>query len=478
MLKQKAKIAVLWSSADTILRQGLQFGISIALARLLSPEEFGTIALLYLFTGIASVFIDSGFSSALIQKKDTSKIDESTVFWINLTIGILASISLWHAAPAISKFYGIDILIPIINVMSLSIFIGALGSIHTTLLAKNLDFKTLMKVGAVSTTLSGITAVFLALNNFGIWALVGQILVATSTTTIMLWILNKWRPSLEFSLDSMRCLFGFGGYMLASSLLNIVNGRAYSLLIGKLHGATELGLYNRAESTIGLPAGILSSILSRVAFPIFSEASKDNEKLFRGARRAIQGIMFINIPIMLGLAVTAESTVQTLFGSRWLPAVPVMQILCIGGIFWPLHVINLDILKAQGYSNLFFRLEIIKITIGISALVGGSFFGVLGIAWGQVMSSVICFFINAQHTKKYLNYGALKQLRDILPTLAISLTMAASVRTLYLNSQLSSNFELITLIISGFIIFILLAFIFKLHSMHQLLNFFKRPAND
>ncbi|MEO8599473.1 MAG: lipopolysaccharide biosynthesis protein, partial [bacterium] len=432
MLKQKAKIAVLWSAADIFLRQGLQFGVSIALARLLSPEEFGTIALLYLFTGVASAFVDSGFSAALIQKKDISKTDESTVFWFNLLIGAFVAVCLWAISPIISKFYNIPILIPLMAVMALNIFISALGSIHGTLLTRQLDFKTLMKVSAVATSFSGATAVILAINNFGIWALAAQTLMATSVTTVMLWMLNKWRPSLIFSIDSARRLFSFGGYMLASSLLNIIYGRAYSLVIGKFYGVSDLAFYNRAESTIGLPTGILSSILSRVAFPIFSEAAKNNEKLYRGSKFAVQNIMYINIPIMLGLAVVAEPVVQTLFGSKWLPSVPVMQVLCIGGVLWPLHVINLDILKSQGHSKIFFRLELIKIGLGILALSIGAFFGVIGIAWSTVLLSGLSFFVNAYYTKKFLSYGALEQILDVLPAFVISLITAMVVRVLYL----------------------------------------------
>lgn len=473
MLKQKAKIAVLWSGADVFLRQSLQFGVSIALARLLSPEEFGTIALLYLFIGIASAFVDSGFSAALIQQREVTKADESTVFWFNLLIGALAAMALWAVGPTISNFYGLRILMPLMNVMALNIFISALGSIHATLFAKRLEFRTLMKVSAVATVFSGVTAVYMASNDFGIWALAAQTVVATSVTTAMLWVLSKWRPSFIFSMESARRLFGFGGYMLASSLLNIIYGRAYSLLIGKFYGVSELAFYNRAESIVGLPSGVLSSIMTRVSFPIFSEASKDKDKLYRGTRFAVRNIMLINVPIMLGLAAISESVVLTLFGQKWLPSVPVMQVLCIGGIFWPLHVINLDVLKSQGHSRLFFNLEIIKVGIGVLSLSIGAMFGVIGVAWSAVFLSGLSFFINAHYTKKFLNYGAVDQILDVIPVFIVSLFMATAVRIIYFKVQILQELQLVFLTGSGLIMLLCICYFCKLKSFKEMIILLK-----
>lgn len=427
MLKKKAKIAVLWSGADILLRQGLQFGISIALARMLSPEDFGTIALLYLFTGIASAFVDSGFSVALIQKQDVTHTDESTVFWFNLTMGLIVALALAAAAPAIATFFDKNILVPLTWVMALNIVISALGSVHGTLLNKRLDFKAQMKIGAVTTIVSGGTAVVMAWYDYGVWALAALTLTGSLVTTILLWLFSDWRPRWVFSLDSARRLFGFGGYMLASGMLDIAYNRIYTLLIGKFYGTRELGFYNRAESTKQLPCGVLTGILSRVALPIFSAAAHDALQLRRGVQLALRVMMLLNIPMMLGLAVVAEPLVLVLFGAQWLPSVPIMQILCIGGIVWPLHVINLNVLMAQGHSHLFFRLEVVKKICGSIFLIVGAFFGVMGIAWSQVAFGVVAFFINAHYSRNHLNYGAVDQLRDFLPTLFVSLGMAALV---------------------------------------------------
>ena len=460
MLKQKAKSAVLWSGADILLRQGLQFGISIALARLLSPEEFGIIALLYLFTGIASAFVDSGFSAALVQRQDVTHTDESTVFWFNLAMALIVALALAASASAIAGFFNRAILVPLTQVLAVNIFISALGSVHGTLLNKRLDFKIQMKIGAVTTVISGSVAMIMAWDGYGVWALAAQTLAASLITTVLLWLFSSWRPRWVFSHDSVRRLFGFGGYMLASGLLDIIYNRIYTLLIGKFYGVQELGFYNRADSTKQLPVGVLTGILGRVAFPIFSAAAHDTTQLRRGVRLALRGMMLLNVPMMLGLAATADPIIHVFFGEKWLPAVPIMQVLCIGGIFWPLHVINLNVLMAQGHSNLFFRLEVIKKILGSILLVVGTFYGVIGIAWSQVIFGGVAFLINAHFSRKYLDYGVVDQLLDFLPVLGLSLIMATTAYCIGINWHSNSNVLLLsTQIIVSIFLFISLGWL-------------------
>lgn len=427
MLKQKAIAATLWSGVDIFLRQGLQFVIAMVLARLLTPEEFGTIALLYLFVGLAGAFVDSGFSGALIQRQDITHTDESTVFWFNLGIGAAMALGLWFSAPWIAGFFASPVLVPLTGILALNLLISAMGSIHSTLLTKQLDFKTLMKIGAFATVVSGGIAIAMAWKGYGVWALAIQTLSSTLLTTAMLWIYNKWRPVLVFSMVSVRRLFGFGGYLLMSGLLDIAYNRLYSLFIGKYYGVRELAFYNRADSTKQLPAGVMSGILSRVALPVFSAANSEKEKLRKGVRHALRGVMLINVPVMLGILATAEPLVLVLFGRQWLPAVPILQVLALGGIFWPLHVINLNVLIAQGHSNLFFRLEVIKKLVGVVLLVIGFFYGVMGIAWSQVAFGLLAFGINAHYTKIHLNYGVWQQTREFFPALLLSVVMAVAM---------------------------------------------------
>jgi teichuronic acid exporter len=470
VLKSQAISATLWSAADIFLRQGLQLAISIALARLLSPEEFGTIALLYLFTGIASTFVDSGFAAALIQRQDVTHTDESTVFWFNLLMGALVALGLWGAAPFIAGFFALPILVPLMAVLALNIFLSALGSIHGTLLTKRLDFRTQMKVAAFATVISGVFAIVMAWRGFGVWALAAQTLVATSVTTGLLWFFNRWRPALVFSRASARRLFGFGGYMLAAGLLGTAYDRVYTLLIGKFYGVRELGFYSRADSTKQVPVGMLSGILARVAFPIFSAAAHDKAQLRRGVRLAVRGAMVLNVPMMLGLAAVAEPLVLTLFGARWLPAVRVTQVLCLGGVFWPLHVINLNVLMAQGHSHLFFRLEIVKKLLGVALLMAGTFYGVMGIAWSQVAFGVLAFAINAHYTKRHLDYGTFAQVRDFLPMIAIALPMALGVHWVGKQLRMAPALALVGLTALGGLIFFSFGWVCRLTALHDAID--------
>jgi teichuronic acid exporter len=471
-LTQKSLSAVLWSAVDIFLRQGLSFTVSVALARLLSPEQFGTIGLLYLFTGIAGVFVDSGFSAALIQRQDITHADESSVFWFNLGMGLLVAVLLWTLAPLIARFYNLPVLTPLTAVLALNVFLIALGSIHCALLSKRLDFKTQMKIGAIATVLSGAVAIVLAAKGFGVWALAAQTLVATGTTTLLLWKFTRWRPALVFDLESARRLFGFGGYIFAAGLLHVMYSQLYSLLIGKIYGVRDLGFYDRADSTKQLPVEALTGVLTSVAFPIFSAAADDKVKLLRGMHLAIRGIMFVNIPMMLGFAVVAEPLILILFGERWLPAVSIFQILCLGAIFWPLHVINLNVLLAQGHSNLYFRLEIINKVLGCVFLLVGSFFGVIGIAWGQVVFCFFAFVINAHYTQRHLSYGFVAQVRDFIPTLSISLIMAGIIIFIDREIHLFPIRKLIILLLVGSSIFLSLGYAFQLTVLSEIKSLF------
>ncbi len=426
-LTHKSLSAIFWSGADVFLRQGLQFFVSILLARLLSPEDFGVVAMLYVFISLAAVFVDSGFSSALIQRQDTTITDESTVFFFNLGMGAMVAIALCLAAPWIAIFFELPILQNLTYVMALNLFIGAFGSIHTALLTKALNLKTIMKVGGVATLFSGLTAIVLAWRGFGVWSLAWQTLMSSLITVVLLWWWHPWRPHWVFNQHSLRRLFRFGGFMMVSALLDTLYTRLYAVLIGKLFSSKELGFYTRAESTQQLPVNLLANVLNRVAFPAFSAAALEPDKLARGLQKALLMIMMLNIPAMLGLSVVAEPLVVTLFGVKWLPSVPFLQVLCLAGVLWPLHVINLNALMALGRSDLFFRLEIIKKCVGLPLLVLASLHSVMAIAWIQVFLGVLGFFINAYYSGVLLGYGPWRQLRGILPFGLVGMVMALIV---------------------------------------------------
>lgn len=469
MLKQRALSATLWSAADIILRQGLQFAVTIILSHLLTPAEFGTIALLALFIGVATVFVDGGFSAALIQRQDVTHTDESTVFWFNLGIGAIVSFALWIAAPAISAFYGKPILIPLIGVMALNVFFGALGTIHATLLTKRLDFRTQMKVGVIATLVSGGVAVWIACIGYGVWALAAQAVVMTFVSTALLWTFNSWRPIWTFSVPSARKLFGFGGYYFASILLEMTFSRLYTLLIGRYYSVRELGYFNNADSLQQMPGGFLAGVFSRVALPMFSAAANNKATLRRGMQLAIHGMMLLNVPMMMGLMALSVPFVQILFGTPWVPAAPILRILCLGALLWPMHVINLKVLMAQGYSHLFFRLEIVKKALGVAMLGVGAIFGVMAIAWSLALFSVLAFTINAYYSGRFLDYGMVRQLRDFAPVLFLSTVMAAVIYAIGAQWTCPPLLKLAVLVPLGAAIFFAMAWIANLQALQDVL---------
>jgi teichuronic acid exporter len=470
MLKQKARTAILWAGGDVMVRQGIQTFVAIALARLLTPEIFGTVALLSIFVALAELFVDSGFSSALIRKQDVTHADESTVFWFNLAIGVAVALILLAIGPWIAWFYSLPILTPLAAVMALNIVLSALGSLQGALLNKKLDFRSRMRINVAATVASSVTAVSLAWGGFGVWSLAAQAVSATAVSTGLLWILSPWRPGWIFSLGSAKELFGFGGYLLLSGVVAVVYDHGYSLLIGKFYGTRDLGFFGRAGNVQQIPAGLLAGIISRVTYPLLSAASGDKVQMMRAVRMAVRSAMLVNVPMMLGLFAVARPLVPILLGSQWTPIVPLLQVLCLYGIFWPLHVINLDALLAQGHSRLFLRLTLMKNMGGAVFLLTGSYFGLLGLAWAQVLYGVIAFFINAYYTGKILGYGALDQLQDMLPVTLVSVFMAGVV--LYAGSQwpTESPLKLISMVAVGAGVFFLVAFAVKLVAMHEALK--------
>jgi teichuronic acid exporter len=467
MLKQRAINAVLWSTFDGFMRQGLVFVISIVLARLLGPREFGTIALLAIFTGIGIVLLDGGFSAALIQRQDVDHIDESTVFWFNAGIGAVVALALWASGPAIAAFYGQPVLMPLMAVMALNIFLSALGAIHATLLAKELNFRTIMKVGVAANLVSGSAAIWMAYAGYGVWALAVQAVSMTAVSTCLYWSLHRWRPLAVFSRASIRKLFGFGGYHFALSMMDIIYSRLYTLLLGRFYSVQELGLFTNADNTKQMPCSFVTSVVTRAAFPMFSAAAEDKAVLRRGVQVGVRTTMLLNVPMMIGLAATARPMVLTVFGAAWLPMVPVFRVLCLVGVLWPLQVINVQALLAQGHSRLMFRLAVTNISIGLVLVLAGSRFGMLGIAWSQVLTSVSSFVINSHYSRRMLDYSTLEQTRDFLPIVGVALLMAGAIHWLDLHLVLGPQLDLAVLVCFGATVFAMLGGLLRLATLGE-----------
>jgi O-antigen/teichoic acid export membrane protein len=368
-----------------------------------------------LFIGVADAFIDSGFSSALIQRQHTTHTDESTVFFFNVGMGALAGLLLCAAAPSIAAFFKQPVLKYVTYAVALDLSVGALGSVHKTLLTKELDFKTTAKVGLVASLTSGALAIILASKGLGVWSLAGQMLAVTVITVILLWIWHPWRPLWVFRFASLRTLFRFGGYLTAVNVINALHANLYSVLIGKFYSVHDVGIYDRAQRAQATSGNLIMAVISRVAYPVFSATAHDRERLARGLRKGQRLVMFVNIPLMLTIIVLADPIVRSLFGNQWLPSVPVLRVLGAVGLMLPMQVFNLNVLMAQGRSDLMFNIMLLRRTVAIGLTVAASFYGIMAIAWAQVLGSMFSLWANAYYTDEFLDYGVFKQFRDLLP---------------------------------------------------------------
>lgn len=445
-LVQKTASAAKWSALDVFMRQGVQFAVSLVLARILTPEDFGIVAMLALFIAVGTVFVDGGLSSALIQRQNITHTDESTAFFTNLGMGAVSGILLCVAAPWISSFLRQPVLQNLSYAMALSLFVGAFGSIHTALLYKEMNFKLTAKVGVMGSVVGGALAIYMASQGYGVWSLVAHTVTSGLVTVLLLWIWHPWRPAWRFSVASLRSLFRFGGYEMASTLLDAFANNLYSILIGKMHSVRDVGLFNRARNTQLMPVMLMMSIAQRVAYSAFSSVAEDKARLVRGLRQAQAIAMFINIPVMVCVIVLAEPLVLTLFGEQWVPCVPMLQVLGLGGILWPLHILNLNVLKAQGYSDLKFRIEVIKKVMAISLTIVASYYGVMAIAWTQVVLSICAYFVNTHYTNVLLAYSGLDQLRDLAMNFVAVIPMAMAV---YFMTELMQTLPIIELIVAS-----------------------------
>ena len=469
-LKNKTIHALLWSFIERFGQLGIQFVISIILARLLLPEEFGLIAMLTIFMAVAQSFINSGFGQALIQKQDVTHIDECSILYFNILVGFLAAGLLCLAAPWIARFYNQPLLVSLTYALSLNLIINAFGLVQTALLTKHIDFKTQLKVSVMATAISGTIGVAMAFNGFGVWSLVVQSLSSNFLRTALLWIFNNWRPSLVFSFISLRGMFAFGSRLLASGLLDTIFQNIYLVVIGKLFPPASLGFYSRAKGLQQLPVDNISGIVNRVTFPVFSSVQDDKPRLKRGIRKALTMLVMINFPMMVGLAIVAKPLVLVLLTEKWLPCVPYLQLLCVVGMLYPVHAINLNVLKAQGRSDLFFRLEILKKILVVIAIAVTYRWGIIAMIYGQIVTSCLAYFLNAYYTGKMLDYPITEQIRDLMPSLALAGIMGMGVYALKYVSITNQLALLLAQIMTGIVIYTGICYIFRISSFMEIIE--------
>mgnify|MGYP000885826490 FL=1 len=426
-LRQKTVSGLSWSFIDSISGQGIQFIVGIILARMLTPREFGLIGMITIFIAVSESFINSGFSSALIRKKECTQADYSTVFFYNLTAGAIFFTILLFSAPAISGFFKEPELKPIIQVLGAVLIIDSATIIQRTILTKQINFKLQTRISVIAALGSGAMAIGMAYSGFGVWSLVAQRLCKQAINSFLLWLWNKWKPIAVFSRQSFRELFGFGSKLLASGLIDTIYRNVYYLIIGKFFSAKELGYYTRADQFNALPSQSLTGVIGRVSYPILSSIQDDANRLKASYQQLIRSTMFITFTLMVGMAAVAEPMVVGLIGEKWKPAVIYLQMLCFTGMLYPLHALNLNMLQVKGRSDLFLRLEVIKKILAVPVIVIGIFWGIRVMIAGMMLNSVIALYINSYWSGRMIGYPFRQQISDILPSFSLSLAMAISV---------------------------------------------------
>ena len=460
-MKNKVLVNMLWRFAERCGAQGVAFVVTIVLARLLNPSVYGTIALVTVFTTILNVFIDSGFGSALIQKKDADDVDFSTVFYFNITICVFLYVIMFFAAPFIADFYNDESLVSIIRVLSLTLIISGVKNVQQAYVSRTLQFKRFFFATLGGTVGAAIIGITLAYTGFGVWALVVQQIFNALVDTVILWCTVKWRPKKKFSFERLKGLFSYGWKLLASALLDTGYNNVRQLIIGKLYSSSDLGYYNKGKQFPNLIITNVNTAIDSVIFPVISSKQNDISEVKRFTRQAIKVSSFVIWPIVIGLAASAETVVRLLLTDKWLPCVPYLQIFCIVYGFWPIHTANLNAIKAVGRSDIFLKLEIIKKVVGVVSILVSMPFGVMPMALAYLATSPISAIVNATPNRKLLGYKYREQLRDMLPSMILSAVMGLCV---FLVGLIQMNLFLVLLlqIVTGVIIYISLSKIFKL----------------
>ncbi|MEY8675301.1 lipopolysaccharide biosynthesis protein [Thomasclavelia cocleata] len=458
-----------WRFSERTAAQGVSFIVSIVLARLLTPEDYGLIGLITVFISIATVFVSSGFGNALIQKENATQTDFSSVFYFGILMGIIMYIILFFIAPFIANFYNEPLLIPVIRVLSLSLIIAGVNSVQQAYVSKIMQFKKFFYSTIIGTITSAFIGIFMAYKGFGVWALITQNLSNQVIDTCVLWFTVKWRPTFTFSFSEMKKMFNYGWKLLISGLIDTIYNNLYSLVIGKFYSAKDLGYYNRGRNIPNMVITNINGSIQSVIFPTLSNCQGDKVRLKVMVRRSIMTSTYIIMPAMIGLAAVAKPLTVLLLTDKWLPSVPFMQFSCFILAFWPIHTTNLQAINAVGRSDIFLKLEIIKKIIGFSIMVVSIPFGLYTMMIGNCFSAVISSFLNASPNRKLLNYGYREQIKDILPAMLLSLFMGGTV-LLWTFTDMSSIMILICQVITGILIYVSGSKLLKLESYTYIID--------
>ncbi len=460
-LKNKVFSNLIWRFMERILGQLITTVVTIVLARILMPEDYGAIAIITIFINICNVFVSKGFSTALIQKKDVDEEDYSTVFYLNLVVTVILYFVIFFAAPIIADFYGIPILNPLLRVMGLKIPCTAINTIQNAIIARGFQFRKYFFATLVGTIISAAIGIYMALQGYGAWALCGQYLSSTLINTVVLWFTVKWRPKLVFSFQKAKRLFSYGWKLLCSSLLDELNVELKSFAIGKVYSSADLGYYNRGKQFPTLVSTNINDSIDSVLFPAMVEGQDNADTMKHYLKKANQIATFVIFPLQIGLLLVAEPFMLVLLTEKWLPSVPYMQIMCVCFCMTPLLTANAQVLKAMGYSNKYLICNAISSTAGILIMLVALRFGVLYVALGGILSTIISVSMLSAFNSRIINYGLFRQIRDLLPNILLVAMMGGITVLVGYLCTFGAIWKLLVQIIVGIASYILLAMLLK-----------------
>ena len=452
-LKDKTAKGVGWSAIDNVAQMGVTFLVSIVLARLLSPDDYGLLGLITIVTAVCTTLVNGGFTTALIRKKDITEDDYNTAFIVNLALSLLLYAIVYASSPFIADFFKREELVSLTRVSSLGLIAGALSLVPQTRLTKRIDFKAQTKITLIASVTSGVLGIAMALLGFGVWSLVAQTLSNQVLRTILLWVIDRWIPKFRFSKASFQELFGFGWKIMLSGLLDTVWKELYQVVVGKFYSPATLGQYTRGNQFAQLFSSNLTNVVQRVTYPVLSNIQDDKERMVSAYRRIIKTTMFITAVGMFFLGAISEPLLYCLIGPKWHEAATYLPLICISGSLYPLHAINLNMLQVQGRSDLFLGLEIIKKIIALGPLFIGAFVGIMPMLYTNLLTGIICYFLNSYYTGKFLGYSSWMQIRDVAPSYGVATLVAVSIY--FLKYLLVSNWMILPIqLVLGFFILI------------------------
>lgn len=473
-LQKKAKSSIIWTLLEALFVKGFTLFITIILARLLTPEDFGLMGLMTVFITIATVVVESGLGTSIIRDNNADSVDFSTVFFGNLALSLFVYPIIFFLAPFIATYFEQPILSILIRVYSISIIISAFYSIQEKLLMKELAFKELTILSFPGVLLGAVIAIIMAYYGCGVWSIIGMQLSTQTIKALVIWFKSTWRPSWLFSVEKLKFHFNFGYKLVISSIIKTLVNELYTVVIGKQFSIQTLGLYTQAKNMRSYPVTLLSGIISKVTYPLLSKIKEDNEKISKIYQSILRSVFFVITPLMLGMMVVAKPLFLILFSEKWVGVVPYFQILAVSSILTPIHEFNINVFNIYGRSDLFLKLEIIKVVMIFIAVLCGIYFGIYGLLWSIVISSYVGLFVNTHYSGNLISYKTIHQLKDMLPIFIIGfLASAAGYFVLKTLSHFNNVFQLVITLFVFLVVYFGVNILTKNKSMLEVIQFTK-----